>query len=319
MDLSIDQRRTRASRDQLAVLEDAFAKNSQPNAKMRETLSARLGMTERSVQIWFQNRRAKIKLSQRKMHMALKEEALRQHCMAAYSSRPPILPPHLSRSAPLPAHPTFDQPRHCLFPCSVLTIGTWKRMPVASDDLMCGFHTDKSDLAWLIGDSLTKFKISFPFKAISSIQLKFMDQVYAELSFCLNAPPTFNIMSQDGAWVACGDFTENLQASHVLKHSLLGDSQGLRVQLLALLEQSHDLSQKTTILPFDTTPRLAPHYSEPENLNRYATPRSDDKGFSPYMSPPESFQYSLMDPSTMASHFPSAYYPIPTPPSSQFL
>lgn len=319
MDLSIDQRRTRASRDQLDVLEEAFAKNSQPNAKVRETLSARLGMTERSVQIWFQNRRAKIKLSQRKMHLALKEEALKQHSMAAYSSRPPVLPPHLSRSAPMPSHPTFDQPRHCLFPCSVLTIGSWKRMPVSSDDLMCGFHSDKSDMAWVIGDSMTKFKISFPFRSIASIQLRFLDPVYAELSFCLAAPPSFSIMSQEAGWVTCGDFTENSQATHVLKHSLLGDAQGLRVQLLALLEQFHELSLKTCILPFDSTPRMVPHYSDVEGMNRFNTPRSDDKGFSPYMSPPQTFQYPLMDPSTMASQFPPAYYPIPTPPSSQFL
>ena len=52
----INKKRQRATPEQLVVLEEAFAVNSSPNARMREVISAQISMTERSVQIWFQNR-----------------------------------------------------------------------------------------------------------------------------------------------------------------------------------------------------------------------------------------------------------------------
>lgn len=52
----LNKKRQRASPEQLSVLEEAFAVNPSPNAKMREMIAERIQMTERSVQIWFQNR-----------------------------------------------------------------------------------------------------------------------------------------------------------------------------------------------------------------------------------------------------------------------
>ena len=52
----LNKKRQRASPEQLSVLEEAFAVNPSPNAKMREIIAERIQMTERSVQIWFQNR-----------------------------------------------------------------------------------------------------------------------------------------------------------------------------------------------------------------------------------------------------------------------
>lgn len=54
----LNKKRQRATADQLIVLEEAFHVNASPNAKMREMISERIKMTERSVQIWFQNRYA---------------------------------------------------------------------------------------------------------------------------------------------------------------------------------------------------------------------------------------------------------------------
>lgn len=52
----INKKRQRATPEQLIVLEEAFVMNPSPNAKMRELISSQISMTERSVQIWFQNR-----------------------------------------------------------------------------------------------------------------------------------------------------------------------------------------------------------------------------------------------------------------------
>ncbi|KAI8974931.1 hypothetical protein BDB01DRAFT_853586 [Pilobolus umbonatus] len=60
-DISPPRKRTRTTSEQLAVLEKSFSINPAPNNRVREQLSHQLSMPERSIQIWFQNRRAKVK------------------------------------------------------------------------------------------------------------------------------------------------------------------------------------------------------------------------------------------------------------------
>lgn len=51
-----NQKRQRATQDQLITLEVEFNKNPTPTALVREQIASEINMTERSVQIWFQNR-----------------------------------------------------------------------------------------------------------------------------------------------------------------------------------------------------------------------------------------------------------------------
>lgn len=51
-----NQKRQRATQDQLTTLEMEFNKNPTPAAPVRERIAEEINMTERSVQIWFQNR-----------------------------------------------------------------------------------------------------------------------------------------------------------------------------------------------------------------------------------------------------------------------
>lgn len=53
-----NQKRQRATADQLSTLEVEFNKNPTPTAGVREKIAEEINMTERSVQIWFQNRYA---------------------------------------------------------------------------------------------------------------------------------------------------------------------------------------------------------------------------------------------------------------------
>ncbi|KAH7108585.1 hypothetical protein BKA62DRAFT_764635 [Auriculariales sp. MPI-PUGE-AT-0066] len=53
--------RRRTSRQQLAVLEDVFVNDQKPGPALRKKLALQLDMTPRTVQVWFQNRRAKEK------------------------------------------------------------------------------------------------------------------------------------------------------------------------------------------------------------------------------------------------------------------
>lgn len=51
-----NQKRQRATQDQLVLLEQEFNRNPTPTALVRERIANDINMTERSVQIWFQNR-----------------------------------------------------------------------------------------------------------------------------------------------------------------------------------------------------------------------------------------------------------------------
>lgn len=51
-----NQKRQRATQEQLVTLEAEFNKNPTPTALVRERIAQEINMTERSVQIWFQNR-----------------------------------------------------------------------------------------------------------------------------------------------------------------------------------------------------------------------------------------------------------------------
>lgn len=51
-----NQKRQRATQDQLGTLEVEFNKNPTPTAAIRDRIAEDINMTERSVQIWFQNR-----------------------------------------------------------------------------------------------------------------------------------------------------------------------------------------------------------------------------------------------------------------------
>ncbi|XP_062441677.1 homeobox expressed in ES cells 1 isoform X3 [Rhea pennata] len=57
--------RTAFTRNQIEVLENVFKMNSYPGIDVREELARKLDLDEDRIQIWFQNRRAKLKRSHR--------------------------------------------------------------------------------------------------------------------------------------------------------------------------------------------------------------------------------------------------------------
>ncbi|ORY30404.1 hypothetical protein BCR39DRAFT_152444 [Naematelia encephala] len=71
--------RRRTTPEQLKVLEHWFDVNPKPDNNLREWLASELGMTKRNIQVWFQNRRAKVK------GLAMKEKAAQTKASASGS------------------------------------------------------------------------------------------------------------------------------------------------------------------------------------------------------------------------------------------
>ncbi|GAA6060617.1 hypothetical protein JCM10212_004596 [Sporobolomyces blumeae] len=92
--------RRRTSPPQLKILEHHFDINPKPDVNTRKVLSEQLGMTPREVQVWFQNRRAKVK--------KLREKAEREANSATGS--PSGTTPPISQSDVSPATTTSRSP-----------------------------------------------------------------------------------------------------------------------------------------------------------------------------------------------------------------
>ncbi|XP_042310726.1 homeobox expressed in ES cells 1 isoform X2 [Sceloporus undulatus] len=71
--------RTAFTRNQIEVLENVFRVNSYPGIDVREELAQKLDLAEDRIQIWFQNRRAKLKRSHRESQFLMVKNTFSQN------------------------------------------------------------------------------------------------------------------------------------------------------------------------------------------------------------------------------------------------
>ncbi|GIZ37134.1 hypothetical protein CKM354_000059200 [Cercospora kikuchii] len=256
-----NQKRQRATQDQLMTLEVEFNKNPTPTALVRERIAQEINMTERSVQIWFQNRRAKIKnIAKRSIESGEDcdsiPESMRQYlAMQAYGPGKG-LPANMLGRGPGFGHfgngglmLNHDQSSSKVviqhFHCRSLSIGTWRRVGQSTMDLVIFYSPDKACVTYYINNDSAGYKIEYPFAWIKNITLKQGDVLAAAegasqrsggLIIELNRPPKFYMDSSgSGGFYECGDFTEDQQASQVMVHHLGGPSKVLSGQLAKLV------------------------------------------------------------------------------------
>ncbi|KZT65862.1 homeobox-domain-containing protein [Daedalea quercina L-15889] len=215
------RKRSRVTPEQLTQLESFFAANRSPTAARRKEISDMLGMTERQTQIWFQNRRAKAKLQ------------------AGNKARPstapsPDIPPLLSFAddPQLRTRIHEDGPIR-LLSCTDLAIGTWRRIATlqAKYDLLAYVSEAKRCVAWYVHCAGSGFKMEVPFDIITDVTVDGISPGMAMVCLTLSRPPSFFLesgaplgtdASTSKYWKPCSDWTEDMQASKVLRHELVG-------------------------------------------------------------------------------------------------
>jgi hypothetical protein len=250
------QKRQRATQDQLTTLEVEFNKNPTPTATVRERIAEEINMTERSVQIWFQNRRAKIKLLAKKSLETGEDidsipESMRAYlAMQAMESGKGLGGSYMGRTGLVPFGPGSmllggDQSGqgkvliHHLT-CRSLSIGKWTRVGQNTMDLIIFYSPDKCTMTYYINNEQAGYKIEYPFSHVKNIFLENNEHDPSKMGGIvieLNRPPNFFMDSSPttNGFFQCGDFTEDLQATNCLVHHLGGNPKVLSGQLAKLV------------------------------------------------------------------------------------
>lgn len=138
-----------------------------------------------------------------------------------------------------------------LITATAVTVGSWHRMKISQQDLMCYYKLSDRAFSWHIRDSNYHFKMMISFDSIAAIELNVLeDHISAQIDMDLLEPPIF-FMENNSNWVQCSDFTEGMQASVVLRHTVRGLAVDLRQELLAIAGMDERLCQLTRFPAMD--------------------------------------------------------------------
>ncbi|CAK7268730.1 Transcription elongation factor SPT4 [Sporothrix epigloea] len=238
-----NHKRQRATQDQLATLEIEFNKNPTPNAETRLIIADQINMTERSVQIWFQNR-----LETGEDIDAIPESMRAYLAMQAAESGRGLGGAYYGRTGMMgygpgmllggePANQSKVLIHHLT--CRSLSIGKWVRVGQSTMDLIIFYSPQSGTMTYYINDENAGYKIEYPFSYIKNIYLDQDEdpQRSGGIVIELLRPPTFMMDCTPSAsgFTICGDFTENQQASQCFVHHLGGNPKVLSGQLAKLI------------------------------------------------------------------------------------
>ncbi|CAO1624053.1 unnamed protein product [Parajaminaea phylloscopi] len=278
----LDLRRTRhkCTSEQLLQLQAFFETNRNPKGKVREELANRLGMPERSVQIWFQNKRAKTKVSDD----VISEDKLvvpkaSRSSLSSRSDR--SFGEGSSRRGSKSFKSGSDGSRTLTqLPAYSLCIGSWRRIA----PLTCFYSRRLRTLSWTLKADSVGFKIDIPATSIKYLTFngpvtpsmselaEGMHQRLGLLKIELEKPPQFFMETFRSAeplgdseapknlWRQCDDFTERQEGTNCSSHVLTGPFELLRAAVISLREADPMMRERLGLYDSVTT-GMDPHAS----------------------------------------------------------
>ncbi|KAI0350050.1 homeobox-domain-containing protein [Trametes cingulata] len=300
------RKRSRTTPEQLAKLEEYFAVDQSPTSARRRDIARELGLDERQTQIWFQNRRAKVKLLAKRKARA--EERLE---LLPAAASPALSSPGLDAGVYSLIH---EEEEITIIPCTDLKIGAWRRVASPQHTLVAYVCEARRCVAWFIRSEGLSFKMEVPFDIVVEAHFLNVSPGVGSASFTLGRPPTFFVekpadyTESARRWHVSGDWTEGRQASSVLQHVLVGPAYQLW-SLVNSVSPSGTSSEASLSTP---TPSISDAGSSPE-----VYPRSCDSPVEPH---PQSSSMPLRRPSSLSSlrvlHHPSLERLRPSRPTS---
>ncbi|KAI8066402.1 homeobox domain-containing protein [Gongronella butleri] len=153
---------------------------------------------------------------------------------------------------PAPCSSSLDDLSSGWIHANAITIGTWHRMKINAQDLQCCFQLQERAFEWHIRDSSYHFKMVISFDAIACLDISILDNgIFAQMDIDLTEPPLFfmetmddnNLSSSSSSWIQCSDFTEGMQATCHLHHTIRGLATDLQQDLLQMINMDKHLCQ----------------------------------------------------------------------------
>ncbi|KAI0366328.1 homeobox-domain-containing protein [Pilatotrama ljubarskyi] len=301
------RKRSRTTPEQLAKLEEYFAADQSPTSARRREIARELGLDERQTQIWFQNRRAKVKLLAKRKARA--EERLEPHPENPSPSGSGLDAEILSL--------VHEEEDITIIPCTDLRIGAWRRVASPHHTLVAYVCEARRCVTWFIRSEGLSFKMEVPFDIIIGSRFLNVSPGVGSATFLLDRPPTFYVekladqalgIGSPRYWHVSGDWTEGRQASVVFQHCLVGPAHQLW-HLVNSISPSRTPSEASLSTP---TPSISDVGSSPEVYARSCE--------SPVEGHPQMSSMVLRRPSSLSSlrilHHPSLERLRPSRPTS---
>ncbi|KAK7026736.1 hypothetical protein VNI00_015509 [Paramarasmius palmivorus] len=202
--------------EQLTHLESCFATEHKPSTSRRKEISEMLGMTERQTQVWFQNRRTKMKV------LTKKATVLRHAPKCPQSSEDSIDFFELALN-----HEGEDVE---VVPCTNLAIGNWHYIATTSGrpTLAGCLCIGKQRLTWFITSAEKCFKIVLTFSSILEAHFASSSGDSGTATITLSEPPAFyqddgvSACTERRSWRRCKDWIDYSQSTSILQHTVRG-------------------------------------------------------------------------------------------------